>query len=669
MLIAVGIAVYANGFSGVFLFDDEPHIINSDKVKQLWPPWHLLATRRPVLYVSLAVNFAAGGLSPWGYHLVNLTVHVLAALTLFGVVHRTLPAAPLRVRFASAARPLACAVALVWLVHPLQTQSVTYIIQRSESLMGLFYLLTVYCVIRGAGAPRRTVWYLSAIMACAMGMGSKGVMITAPLVVMLYDRTFLAGSFHSALRSRWGLYLGLAATWAVLLACGVLQSVLSPRTSMTHVGFGYRGISPVSYLFTQPEVLVHYVRLALLPTSLCLDYNWPAVQPAEAMTRVWFWVGAILILTALGKTAWDTIHNRPASLLGVWFFIILAPTSSYIPIKDPAFEHRMYLPLASIVVLVVLGGYRIVGETGERFGIGPRRVAVALAVALLAWAAPLAHATMKRNETYRSTKAMWLDVRSKRPENYRAHMGVGAALHKTGRLDEAIAAYREALSIKDQYADGHYNLALALAAKKEIPEAIDHYRAAIRLNPNEITYYTSFIKTLIDAGRYREAVDVATVAAKRDPSRAPMLNEMAEMLFDEGKWDDAAYALRRVLEFFPDHMTPQLNLGHVLRSAGRLDPAVEAYEEAIRVDPANPEPHIYLAQALVQRGDVDRAAEILLQAVKLDPDSAEVRYNLGSVYNLLGRRDGAIAELRRAVDIDPTHAAARHLLDSLEAAP
>ena len=166
MLLVAGLVVYANSFSGIFLFDDEPHIIRNDTIRHLFPPWDLLSARRPVLYVTLALNYAASKLEPWSYHVVNLTVHILASFALFGVVRHTLNMQCLRQRYGRTSQHLAGAVALIWLVHPLQTQSVTYVIQRSEALMGLFYLLTLYCLIRCAHSHRPSGWTLGAIGSC-----------------------------------------------------------------------------------------------------------------------------------------------------------------------------------------------------------------------------------------------------------------------------------------------------------------------------------------------------------------------------------------------------------------------------------------------------------------------------------------------------------------------
>src|SRR5262249_52676665 len=156
--------------------------------------------------------------NPWGYHAVNLVIHVFAAILLLGIVRRMLGSERLRERYGEISLPLALAVAVLWLVHPLQTASVTYVIPRAESLMGLFLLLLMYCGIRVFGASRPRWWKVAAVATCALGMGAKEVMVVAPIVLLLYDYVFVAGSIGAALRERRGLYAGLAATWLVLAA-------------------------------------------------------------------------------------------------------------------------------------------------------------------------------------------------------------------------------------------------------------------------------------------------------------------------------------------------------------------------------------------------------------------------------------------------------------------
>ncbi|HEV3003406.1 MAG TPA: hypothetical protein VGX78_03050, partial [Pirellulales bacterium] len=186
----LGTVAFANGVRGAFYLDDFVTIVNNPTLRHLWPltavlspPNGCTAAGRPLLNLSFAINYAVGKTEPLGFHLVNIALHVLAALVLFGVVRRTLL---LRSFVVDRAMRLAMLVTMLWVVHPLQTESVTYIVQRAESLAGLLYLLTFYCVIRGATLERRDKalrWYLLAVISCAAGMASKEVMATAPVLL------------------------------------------------------------------------------------------------------------------------------------------------------------------------------------------------------------------------------------------------------------------------------------------------------------------------------------------------------------------------------------------------------------------------------------------------------------------------------------------------------
>ncbi|HEX7508565.1 MAG TPA: hypothetical protein VF550_17460, partial [Polyangia bacterium] len=211
LVVAVFLA-YANSFHGPFIFDDVPSIVENQSIRHLGsarvlaaPPEALTTTGRPVVNLSLAINFAVGGLAVEGYHAVNLALHILASLVLFALVRRTLLLPTLSARFGVTATELALSVALLWAIHPLQTESVTYVVQRAEAIGGLFYLLTLYCFLRGATAARGRAWYAATVGACVLGMASKEVMVSAPLIAVLYDRTFIAASLRDSLRRRWRL--------------------------------------------------------------------------------------------------------------------------------------------------------------------------------------------------------------------------------------------------------------------------------------------------------------------------------------------------------------------------------------------------------------------------------------------------------------------------------
>ncbi len=328
IIAAAVVAVYWNSFSGAMVLDDLGWIRDNASIHRLSSIGDVLFPHnmgalggRPLVSLSLAINYAIGGTDPAGYHAVNLAIHLLAALTLFGLVRRTLMLPSLGDRCHAAATPLAFAVALVWAVHPLTTAAVTYIIQRTESLMALLYLVTLYCFVRGTTTSAehplaRRLWYAASVLACALGMVTKEVMFTAPLVALLYDSFFVAGSFRRAISERHWLYGCLAATWSL----GALMLWLTEFHANT-TGFGVAAFTWQSYVLTQPGVILHYLQSAFWPADLCLDYGWPAVNSIWQVVLPGIVVAALLAATVFGLA-----KRSPLGFLGACFFLILAPT-------------------------------------------------------------------------------------------------------------------------------------------------------------------------------------------------------------------------------------------------------------------------------------------------------------------------------------------------------
>ena len=275
-IVAAIALAYANSLSAPFVYDDKPSIVYNGSIRHLWPLHDVLTppgagatvSGRPVLNVSFALNYALGGLEVRGYHLANMAIHALAALTLFGLVRRTLqrPSVPASLR--QAAFPSALAIAVLWAVHPLQTEAVTYVAQRAESLMSLFYLVTLYAFVRAVESERPRTWRALGWTACLLGMGTKENMVSAPLIVFCFDRAFVAGTFASAWRQRRGFYLALAATW-LPLAWLVLSTGGNRGGS---AGFGV-GVSWFDYALTQVPALARYLALAVWPCPLVFDYG------------------------------------------------------------------------------------------------------------------------------------------------------------------------------------------------------------------------------------------------------------------------------------------------------------------------------------------------------------------------------------------------------------
>lgn len=620
VLAAAAIAAFANGTRGAFVLDDIVRIVQNPTLAHLWPPPipGSLASR-PILHLTLALNFAAGGLDPWGYHLVNIAIHVLACLTLFAVVRRTFAGPRIPARLAARAPQLAFAIALVWSLHPLQTQAVTYIVQRGESLASLFYLLTLYAVIRSAESRHSWPWNAAAIVACALGMGTKEIAATAPIVVALYDRIFLAGSVREMLRKRGLLYAALAATMVLpfLLVARV------PGGESTGFIEGVARITPGSYALTQCAVLVHYLRLVLWPAPLVLDYGW---RPAGSLGEV-AGQAAILVGLLIG-TLWALRRRHPVGFVGAFFFLVLAPTSSIIPIADPAFEHRMYLPLAAAVVLLVLGGDRLLEGFEPRGSGGSGASHLVRGLALAAVALGLGSLTARRNLDYRTPLSIWSDIVAKRPLNQRAQFNLGYALELLGRADESLEHYREAVRLAPDYPDARVNLGLALVRKGQIEEGIEHYRRALELKKDwPVVHYDLGIALKL-LGKHEEALASLLESLRLQPQSADAHNETGSVLFSLRRETEAAAHFREALRIRPGFAEAQYNLGLSLYRLGQMEEAQVRYREAIRLRPEYPEACNNLGAILYQRGQVEEAVGLFEAALRLKPDYADARKNL-----------------------------------------
>jgi protein O-mannosyl-transferase len=492
VLLAAGLWAYGTSFEGAFVFDDFISVVQNPHVRTLRPvtaamsaPPDTTLSGRPVASLSFALNYALAPTEaretfeppPAGrdedaapfrrnvraYHAVNLAIHLAAAVALFGVVRRTLLSAPLRQRFGAEAGALSLAVAHLWVVHPLHTEAVTYLVQRVESLMGLFALLALYCAIRAGDGARPLAWGAAAVASYALALGSKEGAMVLPLVVIAWDRVFLTGDAppHEVWRRRWPLYVAFATTSLLLVftANGVRSR---------SVGFWLDGWTPWTYLLTQSRVIVHYLRLAFWPSPLVLDPYWPAVRSFQEAAWSMAGLSALLVLTAVGVA-----RRRPAAFAGACFCLLLAPTSSVLPVvTEVAAEHRMYLPLAAVVSMAIVGlllAWRLLlarlGGRG-RFRAAPVAAAAMLVVAAIA----LGLATRARNLDYGSDEHIWRDTIAKDPQNPRARAALGADLVSAGRYEEAEAELQTSLALAPDRAETLSNLRGGVRARKGGPE-------------------------------------------------------------------------------------------------------------------------------------------------------------------------------------------------------
>jgi tetratricopeptide (TPR) repeat protein len=622
-ILVAALAAYHGTFSAPFVFDAAPIATRYPSIRHLWPiadafrPPHDGSTvdGRPMANFALAVCYALSGTRVWAYHAVDLAIHLLAAWTLFGIVRRTLA------RLAPPARGrrgdpdfVAFAAALLWTVHPLQTEAITYVIQCAESLMGLFYLLTLYGFVRAVDAPAGPTarrWFGAAWLACLAGMATKEVMVTAPVMVLLYDRTFVAGGFREAWRRRGKFHLALAGTWILL---GWLVAGSGNRAGSAGLGVN---VAWSDYALTQVYGVVHYVRLAFWPRPLVFDYGTALVTAAARILP-----RAILLAAGLAATGWALRRRPAAGFLGAWFFVILAPTSLVPVATEPLAEHRLYLPLAAAMVGVALALFAACAALWGERGAANR----AGLVASLAVASVYAAVTIHRNALYGAETALWADTAAKVPGNARAHLHLGRALYEANRIPEAEQQFRLALGLQPygNY-DAQFDLGDALLREGRVPEAAAHLAEAVALKPDSPEAQSSWGDALFATGRVGEAAERYAQAARLAPDNPLPRYNLGNALARLGRMPEAIAQYEAALRLNPAFAQAEDNLGNALYQERRLAEAIPHYESAVRLAPASAGARLNLAAALARAGRFTEAREQYEAALRLRPGAVEIR--------------------------------------------
>jgi protein O-mannosyl-transferase len=633
-LIAFGVFAYWNAMAAPFVLDDATAVVNNGSIRRIWPlsvplqpPPETPTTGRPLVNLSFAANYAAGGLDPRGYRAVNLALHLLTSLVLFGVVRRTLGLPALAPIFGGDATGVAWAAALLWMLHPLNTEVVDYVTQRSESMMGLAYLLTIYCGIRAGSdvasaaavterprgpqrrAPRPRVrvgaWEAAAVVCCAAGMLCKESMVAAPISVALYDRAFLFDSFGAALRRRRGLYTGLCLSWGLLAGL-----MLSSQRSTVGVG---GGISPWTYLLNQARMVSHYLLLSVWPRSLVIDYGLP--QPLT--------LGDVLVpaaLLAVAAVSCAILFSRHPRLVfgAAWFFVTLAPTSSFVPIvTEVGAERRMYLPLAGLVATAVALVY-----IGLRRFPSYSRIVVVAALCLLA-----AAGTYARNREYLDRIVLARTIVDRWPHG-RGYLMLGTELIAAGRAEEGLAEL--GLAARD-YPPGHYVLGTQLVGMGRIDEGLMHLREFIHRDPDNSAAppaHDLIGRVLLDRGELDAAAEEFSIVLARAPGNGRAMVFLGDVRLRQGRLDEAIDLFKRARQANPDIARDGLvlsRLGVALASNGRVAEAVAAFEEAVALRPGDPALHKLLGRALGMSRRFSDAARSFRVAVELAPTDAEAR--------------------------------------------
>lgn len=566
LLVVLGCVAYCNSLDAPFIFDDYATIVENPSIRTIFP---VPLTPRGLYHISLRLNYAVNGLDVRGYHAVNLLFHILAGISLYFLVLRVLHCR--RVCTTSMSGQLAFLAAATWLVHPVQTESVTYISQRTEVMAGFFMFLTVLLAARWFEGD--SIWFgRLSVAACLVGMMSKQTMVMAPLLVFAYDWLLGPSSALGTLRKRPLYYTALGLS---VIALGLLHlNDMAGNIALRQHTIGI--VSPQEYLLAQPRSFVQYLKVAFVPYPLCFDYGW---TPEYA--RVGFPFHAAVTGLVIGVCGMLMARRSPHAFPVFMFIAPLIPTTSILPLDDLVAEHRLYVSLAGITTLVamVVGRMtlgRLQLDCAGRDGGGSRLGAVVW-IAGVAIVCVCAMLTVVRNSDYGSEERLWEDVIRTRPENLRARLSLAVVRYRAGRFVDAEREVDTVISgISDKYRGYNATLyALAqdtkgnlLVGRSRFADAEKCFREAVTAAPSFQRAHANLGVALLRQGRTAEAVEVWTSALRHVGRRAEILSNLGSTMVTMGRHAEGARFLREALAEDPGVLPTRLALAWVLSVSG-----------------------------------------------------------------------------------------------------
>lgn len=660
-LIAIlGIALYGNSLKGNFLSDDDylvkqnslimkwsgiPHLFTKDIAAGGGERWN---SYRPLQMLTYAMDYSLWGFNPVGYHLTNLMLHILAALSVYFLAN-SLFADPL----------LSLTASLLFLAHPVHTEAVAFISGRADSLAAIFTLLAFVLYVKNAQSPEPLRTVLCACM-YALALLSRENALILPAILLLYHWIFRQ-------RLRIGQFLPLLALALVYLAIRltILKPLLSNLVYSTTLAQRAPGF---------PVAMLHYLRLLLVPLDLHMHYGNPTFTFTDPGAIAGMALIVLLMIIGWATRGW----NRLLSFSAFWFLITLLPQSNLYPINAYMAEHWLYLP--SVGFFIALGA--ALAALSRRGGL-EALACCALVILLVAYT----WLTVRQNNYWRDPITYYERTLRHAPDNPTYWNSLGNSLSSTGRRREAIVAYRKALALKPLFPEACNNLGVELKDAGEREEAITLLKEAIALKPRYAEAVSNLGLVYGDAGMKEEAAALFRKAMELDPAYGEAYNNLAIEYVRAGRKEEAAALLRRAIELNPAHESAYLNLGLVYKDIGKECEAMDLFRRALRINPNSVDACYSLGRLCSASGEGDEAVVWFTRAIELDPSHeatlnclaveyismrrtreaeamlmrvirahprcAQAYNNLGFIYKDAGRRDEAIGLLKKAIELNP----------------
>jgi tetratricopeptide (TPR) repeat protein len=611
-LVLAAFAAYANSLDGAFLFDDQPWIVENPLIRDLrsfFVEWsgYRKQPNRYVGHLTLALNYQLGQLDVTGYHVVNVCIHAMNALLTYALTVLVFQTPLLKgSRLARWARPTGLLAATLFVAHPIQTQAVSYVVQRYTSLSSTFYLLTVVQYVRwrvrqpsNPGATRAALRYAGILATTLLAMKTKESTFTLPFALVACE-LFLFPISRRGLARLAPLLVTLPVIPATKLNLNLAAPVQALAEQVQDVTVVESTLSRSDYFKTQLSAIVDYLGLLLWPVEQNVDHDYPTFRSfsepkvlASALVIALLGAAAVYLFvrSTPGRRRGLDASARLVSFAIVWFFLALSVESSLIPIADVFVEHRVYLPSVGFFLAVAVG---VVCLADRWVPAHAARVARAGALVL---ALALGVLTFRRNEVWADGVTLWSDAVAKSPDKARPQ----------------------------------YNLGQALVASGDLKGAIRHYQRAVEVDPGWVRAYNNLGATLEAAGRYDEAIP----------------------------------ALERAIRLDPTHEEAHYNLGRVYLSSGKHpEEAAALFAAALRLRTNWPEAYANMAAALNSARRFEDTVRLLNGASDVVRDNAEAHFNLGVAHVALGDREAALAEVRSLQRLRP--GLARQLAEFME---
>lgn len=661
--VALGIAVLtAIAYAavprlGFLLWDDNLYVTDNRFVARgfTWEGlrWALTANHannwHPLTWMSHMLDVQLFGMNAAAHHVVNLLLHIAAAIVLFLALLR-MGGGTWRSAF----------VAALFAVHPAHVESVAWLSERKDVLGALFWMLALWGYVEYVRRPG-LMRYLGVLVPFALGLAAKPMLVTLPFALLLLDVWPLGrvwGGAASAAGDSTLARLRAAAPrllaeklplFALAAASSCVTFVVQQKTGAVADPF----VIPAWLRFANPLVsYVAYLGKLLWPADLAALYPYPKSIPA------WQAIGSLALLAGVTVLVLREIRRRPWLAVGwLWFLGTLVPVIGWVQVGRQAMADRYtYIPFIGLFVMIAWGVPELLARRPGR--------AVALATAGGLAVAACVYGTWMQVPKWRDGVTLWTHTLAVTRENAFAHFNLGVTLADRGQPAAALGEYAEALRIDPQFARGYNNLGAALMDLGKAEEAMTQFDRALSIAPRYPEAHHNMGRALVERGRLEEAVEQFRQALADDPDYAPAHIEMGIALMRLGRADDAIIHYTAALRLQPDHPAAHNNLGTALERRGRIEQAIQHYAAAVRLNPGYAVAHFNLGAALGRLGREDAAIPQYLEALRTRPDYVDAHNNLGAALANLGRIDEAIPHFEEALRLRPGNADAQRNLDS-----